>query len=74
MRNEQFRVGDIIELVKMPDDPDPIPVGSRGVILGVNPLGFRDNEVQYHVHWDNGRTLMPVTPIDELRLVERIAS
>lgn len=32
------------------DDPDPIPAGTIGNIIGVDPVG-------YQMQWDNGRAL-----------------
>jgi len=56
-------IGDRIRLLHMPHDPDPVPMGTTGTVLGVFPqpaLGF----TQIHVHWDNGRTLMLCVPPD----------
>ena len=40
----------------MPDDPDPIPVGSEGVVEMVgSEFG---GTVQIFVKWDNGRSLI----------------
>ncbi len=58
--------GDRIELVAMNDDPDPIPAGTRGTVQHVNQLSGWS---QFDVQWDNGRTLMLVTPEDRFRLI-----
>lgn len=42
-------VGKRIRLIHM-DDPDPIPAGTIGTIIGVDPVG-------YQMQWDNGRAL-----------------
>ena len=42
-------VGKRVRLIHM-DDPEPIPAGTLGTIVGVNPVGFQ-------MKWDNGRTL-----------------
>jgi hypothetical protein len=46
-------VGDRIELVEMPDDPDPIPVGEKGTVRKINAGPYPT----LHVDWDSGRTL-----------------
>lgn len=46
--------GDRVELLEMPNDPDPIPVGTKGTIVGFTEFS---DEVIYYVNWDNGRTL-----------------
>jgi hypothetical protein len=49
----------------MEDDPDPIPVGTKGTIRGSSEHGFgRNLWHQIDVEWDNGRQLMLVTPPD----------
>ena len=59
--------GDRIELVSlMADDPDPIPVGSQGVITWIGDLG---DYVQIGVEWDSGRTLGLVCPPDRYRVL-----
>ena len=63
-----IRAGDRIRLLSMPDDPDPIPVGSTGTIEAVTegPLG------QIHVKWDDsGRTLSLVPGVDRFEIIER---
>ena len=51
--------GDRIELVDMPDDPDPIPFGTKGTVL------YSDEKVgQIGVKWDNGRTLFLLIGVD----------
>lgn len=46
-------VGTVIQLVAMPDDPDPIPPGTQGVVTG-------GNGAQMYVDWkiDPPRSLM----------------
>lgn len=66
----EIKKGDRIELVYMGEDPDPIPVGTRGTVQLVNPLRFRDGaETQYLIKWDNGRSLSCITPPDLLKVV-----
>lgn len=49
-------VGKRIKLIDMPNDPDPIPVGTLGTVQGVNIL--RNGEYQISVNWDIKRSLM----------------
>ena len=66
------REGDRIRLVAMPDDPDPIPTGEIGTVVGVQRHGEgREASVQIDVSWDNGRTLMLVSPPDRFEWVGR---
>lgn len=64
---ESLKPGDRIRLISMPNDPDPIPFGSLGVVLRVIDHG---DWQQVEVAWDNGRELMLTIPED---CVERIA-
>lgn len=59
--------GDRIRLLSMPDDPDPIPVGSTGTIESVTtgPLG------QVRVTWDSGRSLNLIPGVDRFEVIER---
>lgn len=61
-------LGKRIRLSQPMIDPDPIPLGSTGLVTYVNPvptLGF----TQVCVKWDNGRTLMLSVPPDEIEEV-----
>ena len=62
-----FKIGQTIELLKMDNDPNPIPVGTKGKITGISPMPF--NETQVHVAWENGRTLMLIHPEDKFRVL-----
>lgn len=64
---ESIKRGDRIRLLSMPDDPDPIPVGSTGTIESVTtgPLG------QARVTWDNGRSLNLIPGVDRFEVIER---
>ncbi len=53
--------GDRIRLLSMHDDPDPIQPGTVGTVVSVAAL---DTWHQIDVAWDNGRTLMLVSPPD----------
>lgn len=55
--------GTRIELTSMPNDPDPIPIGSTGTVLEGS------NGHQLYVDWDNGRSLLLVVGIDHWRVI-----
>ena len=64
------RPGDRVRLVTMQDDPDPIDAGQIGTIVAVRR--FDDAKGVWHqidVDWDNGRTLMLVSPPDQFEIV-----
>ena len=63
----QLKVGDRVRLLSMTDDPDPIPAGTTGKVVGVYLLS---DWTQVDVDWDNGRSLMLSIPPDE---VERLS-
>jgi hypothetical protein len=70
MSVRDLKAGDRIRLVRMPDDPDPVPAGTEGTVIDTTDLNFRDmRQVQLTVKWDNGRSLSCVCPPD---IVERI--
>lgn len=64
----KLQVGHRIMLLSMPDDPNPIPVGTAGEVTWVNPFVF-DGQTQVGVHWDNGRTLMLCVPPDRYKII-----
>jgi hypothetical protein len=45
------------------EDPDPIPEGTEGLIERVDDMN------QYHVKWDNGRTLAVVPEVDNFEIL-----
>jgi len=55
--------GTRIELVSMHDDPNPIPPGFRGTVVG-------GNGAQMYVDWDEGRSLMLLVGVDRWRVVQ----
>ncbi|GAA4446116.1 DUF4314 domain-containing protein [Novipirellula rosea] len=61
----RLKMGDRIRLIRMADDPDPIPVGQRGTVVGIHPHG---DWTQVDVDWDNGRSLMLSIPHDEIEI------
>jgi hypothetical protein len=54
--------GTRIELVAMPNDPDAIPVGTKGTVTG-------GNAAQMYVDWDDHRSLILLPGIDRWRVV-----
>ena len=68
--NRLPRQGDRIRLLAMRDDPDPIQAGQLGTVVSVSRhSSARDAWHQIDVAWDNGRTLMLVSPPDRFELV-----
>lgn len=61
--------GDRIALVEMPNDPDPIPVGTRGWVTEVVESGGEC--IQLWVNWDIDRSLCLV-PGDVVRVLSFI--
>lgn len=59
--------GDRIELLHMEDDPNPIPVGTRGTVVRVSQVGGVFAQVD--VDWDNGSKLMLTIPPDRVRVL-----
>ena len=59
-----------IRLLAMRDDPDPIRVGQTGVVISVTQHHGPDAWQQIAVAWDDGRTLMLVSPPDEFEIVD----
>jgi hypothetical protein len=55
-------VGKRVRLIHM-EDPEPIPAGTMGTIVGVDPVG-------YQMKWDNGRTLSLIPGEDRWEEVE----
>lgn len=66
MVDGSLKAGDRVRLIAMPDDPDPIPIGTLGVVLAVTD--HRDWQ-QVEVAWDNGRRLMLSLPEDCVAVV-----
>jgi hypothetical protein len=63
-----YKVGDRVKLISMNDDPDPIPMGTKGTVIFAHDVSFSTTEKFYQigVDWDNGRTLMVVVPPDRI--------
>jgi hypothetical protein len=65
-------VGDIIEMINMPDDPNPILPGTKGMVVGYNSVGGPFNEDHMSVNWENGRNLSLIVGVDEFKVVKKI--
>ena len=65
-------VGDVIEMVNMPDDPNPIPPGTKGKVTDYTSVGSPFNEDHIDVKWENGRGLSLILGVDEFKVVKKI--
>lgn len=54
--------GTRIELISMPQEPHPVPSGSRGTVR-------TSNAYQVWVTWDNGRGLALLPDVDDFRVL-----
>ncbi|MCC9642989.1 DUF4314 domain-containing protein [Rhodopirellula sp. JC740] len=61
-----LKAGDRVRLLSTTDDPDPIPAGTTGTVVGVYP---HSDWTQVDVDWAGGRSLMLSIPPD---VVERL--
>ncbi len=66
-RRPPVAVDDYIELLSMPDDPDPVLPGTLGRVMEVQPT-------QIKVNWESGKTLMLLPDVDEWKVVFPAAS
>lgn len=60
---------DRIELIEMPADPNPVPVGATGTVKWVSHFDSPHPYDQVGVSWDNGRSLMLLIPPDRVRVL-----
>ena len=64
--------GDRIRLIAMGDDPEPLQIGQTGTVVDVSRHGAGKSAwFQIDVAWDNGRTLMLVSPPDQFEIVAK---
>ena len=54
--------GKRVELIEMPEDPHPVPVGTLGTIKGIDGIG------QIMVSWDNGSSLSLIPGLDKFKI------
>jgi len=64
-----LKQGDRIELISMPEDPHPIPVGTTGTVEDCVPMRIGNSQWQIWIKWDNGRTLSLAVPPDKYRII-----
>jgi hypothetical protein len=60
---EQFPTGTRIRLTKMNDPYSPVPPGTEGTIDHI------DDACQFHMRWDNGRTLALIPGVDRFSVI-----
>ena len=60
---KRYPAGTRIRLLKMADDPCPVPVGTEGTVTGV------DSEASLLVKWDNGRSLSVIHLVDRVEII-----
>ena len=65
-------IGDVIEMVDMPNDPNPITPGTKGVVTGYTTVGGPFHEDHMDVDWENGRGLSVIVGEDKVRVIHKI--
>lgn len=68
MADAPCKIGDRIKLIEMPNDPDPIPVGTTGTVLDVHRVRLQSGYWQIAVKWDIDRSLSVVVPPDVIEI------
>lgn len=63
-----IEIDDTIELVEMPQDPDPIPVGTKGTVTDIQDTLDGKAKV-YTIDWEINRSLSIISPPDSIRKV-----
>ncbi|MFI3327437.1 MAG: DUF4314 domain-containing protein [Clostridia bacterium] len=60
---EQYPVGTVVELKEMQDPYNPVPIGTRGVVTGIDDAG------SILMKWNNGRTLSLIVGEDDFDVI-----
>ena len=64
-------IGDVIEMVDMGNDPNPITSGTKGVVKGYTTVGGPFHEDHMDVDWENGRGLSVIVGEDKFKVVRK---
>ena len=59
----RYPKGTRIELIRMGEDPRPVPPGTRGTVVYVDDMG------QIGMRWDNGQSLSLIPGEDSFRIL-----
>ena len=59
----QYPPGTQVELISMPEDPRPVPPGTRGEVMAVDDAGL------LVMKWSNGRSLSLIPGVDQFRIL-----
>ena len=59
----RYPKGTRIELIRMGEDPRPVPPGTRGTVVYVDDMG------QIGMRWDNGQSLSLIPGEDSFRVL-----
>ncbi len=59
----KYPKGTRIELIRMGEDPRPVPPGTRGTVVYVDDMG------QIGMRWDNGQSLSLIPGEDSFRIL-----
>lgn len=62
---KELRPGDAIRLVKMPGEPEPLPLGIEGRVIAAYPY---ESYAFIKVAWEDGRTLSLICPPDDFEI------
>lgn len=66
--NEPLKKGNNVKLLAMPNNPDPIEVGTEGECVGVSEL---NGKKIYYMEWENGRKLSLLEGEDEWEKINK---
>ena len=61
--SKRYPAGTRIRLLEMHDDPNPVPAGTEGTVMGV------DSEASLLVEWDNRQSLNVIHLIDRVEII-----